>query len=68
MGLFLCSPHMSLGRYCQKNVVKGGSLEKKKQVKGEMVRGWLSIEGGGGSKLRPNMDVTKQHLHKVLTI
>ena len=49
MGLFLCSPHMSLGRYCQKNVVKGGSLEKK-QVKGEMVRGWLSIEGGWGFK------------------
>ena len=50
MGLFLCSPHMSLGRYCQKNVVKGGSLEKKKTSKRGNGQGVVVYRRGWGFK------------------
>ena len=35
MGLFLCLSSISLGLYCQKNVVKSN-------------KGWRGAEGGGG--------------------
>ena len=45
MSLFLCLPHISLGQYCQKNVVKGGGFGKKIYKIGDGHMGRLSIEG-----------------------